>query len=522
MKTVAIFYRGILTAILCIAVFENASAQTQQTNLDKYLHYRQRLTGMFLIAGEQQGMSMPASRIDTIQQRMVWGDNTIGLGFYLGMLATEHYLLSNPQTFTGYNGGDTTALTRTENELYYALKGLRRLDETAEISFPSPCDSLGLIRNGFFLRDDVPADFYSGFTNITSVKSDYTSVNVYDNEMSQDQVYHVLTGLALIKKFVPASLTVNGMNIREEAIEQGLLIADWVSKYSWTIKNPACLVSGNPKDVARGATAALFSHGLNAMVKYLSDGTVNYDTLVMPSATTVWNTLNVSTNPGYNNTDNIHMAMTIAAVGKGWDTATLPALMDLGTKNKWAAYPMIYCLLHDDTTATGFPVFRDTLNTWSADMLNEAPAEGPYNDYPLAITHGYGVWNRFIRARTLHYIGDATTMKNKFTGLDYMLLHNLYYALTPQKWTPLLNSIADDTADAFKVKVYPNPATQTLFVDVANTAGRKLTVQIFNSVGQRVYQSAVLNENGIDVRGFNSGLYFLVLNNEGRKTFVVK
>jgi hypothetical protein len=513
---------GFLSAVIFITCLANATAQTQQGNLDKYWHYRERLTTHFLLVGEQQGMSMPASRIDTMQQRMAWGDNTIGLGFYIGMLATEHYMLSHPQQFSGYNNGDSNALSRTENELYFALKGLRRLDETAEISFPSPCDSLGLVRNGFMLRDDVPADFHLHFANITSVKSDYTSVNVYDNEMSQDQVYHVLTGLALVKKFVPATVTVNGMNLRQEAVAQALLIADWVSKYSWTIKNPACLVSGNPKDVARGAFATLFSHGLNLMVKYLSDGTVHLDTLVMPSATTVWNTLNVSTNPGYNNVDNIHMAMTIAAVGRGWDTTTLSALMDLGTKNKWAAYPMIYCLLHDDTTATGFPVFRDTLNTWSEDMLNEAPAEGPYNDYPLAITHGYGVWNRFIRARTQHYIGDATTMKNKFTGLDYMLLHNLSYTLTPTLWTPLMNSIAEDAQDDVEVKLYPNPATHTLFVDVANTAGSKLTVQIFNSVGQQVYPSSMLNENRIDVSGFGAGLYYLVLNNEGRKTFVVE
>jgi hypothetical protein len=515
-----------LSAVIFITCLANATAQTQQTNLDKYWHYRQRLTTDFLLVGEQQGMSMPASRIDTIQQRMAWGDNTIGLGFYIGMLATEHYMLSNPQKFSGYNGGDTSALTRTENELYYALKGLRRLDETAEISFPSPCDSLGLVRNGFILRDDVPADFHSNFANITSVKSDYTSANVYDNEMSQDQVYHVLTGLALVKKFVPSTLIVNGMNIRQEAIEQGLKIAEWVSTYSWTIKNPACLVSGNPKDVARGANATLFSHGLNLMVKYLSDETVNYDTLVMPSAITVWNTLNVSTNPGYSNTDNIHMAMTIAAVGKGWDTATLPALMDLGTKNKWAAYPMIYCLLHNDTAAAGFPVFRDTLNMWSEDMLNEAPAEGPYNDYPLAITHGYGVWNRFIRARTQHYIGDATTMKNKFSGLDYMLLHNLYYALSPSKWTPLLNSIGDDAKDDIVVKLYPNPATHTLFVAVANNENKKLQVQIFNSFGQQVYQSSMLNEKGIDVRGLGAGMYVLVLGDgEGKKSrgvFVVE
>jgi hypothetical protein len=113
-------------------------------------------------------------------------------------------------------------------------------------------------------------------------------------------------------------------------------------------------------------------------------------------------------------------------------------------------------------------------------------------------------------------------MKNKFTGLDYMLLHNLYYALTPTLWMPLMNSMGDDAQNAVAVKLYPNPATHTMFVEVANNENKKLTLQIFNSVGVQVYASTMLNENRIDVSGFNSGLYFLLLNNEVRKTFVIE
>ncbi len=506
--------KGLLFVFYLQLIFSHLYSQNQQANLEKYWSYRARFLNEFIQVGDQQGMSMPATRKDTIQQLQVWGDNTIMLGWYMSMLATEHYLLSNQQKFSGYDNNDTAALTATENELYYALKGLRRLDETAEISFPSPCDSLGLIRNGFFIRDDVPADFHTHFANISTVKSDFTSTNVYDNEMSQDQVYHLLTGLAMIKKFVPSTLVVNGMNIRQEAVEQALLMVEWMSRDAWVIKNPACLVSGVPKNVARGENAFLFSHGLNEMVKYMSDGTVNYDVDVQSTATTVWNSLNVPTNPGYNNIDNLHMAMTIAAVGQGWGNGTLAALIDLSTINKWSAYPMMYCLLYDDTASAGFPVFRDTLNIWTEAMLHEAPVQGPYSDYPDSVAHGYAVWNRFTRARATHYIGISGNMKNKFSGIDYMTLHNLYYALSPSKWISTVGIKNIGSNDAMNMKLYPNPAKDFFIVEAKNNSAGNIEVTMYNAIGQQVYQSAMMHTQKIDVRDFPQGYYQLIFRDE--------
>jgi hypothetical protein len=490
-------------------------AQNQGANLDKYWSYRERLTREFIVVGDQQGMSLPASRKDTIQQLQAWGDNTIALGWYLSTLATEYAMLNRPDLFPEYDNNDPNALSRNTNELYYALKALRRLDETAEISFPSPCDSLGLVRNGFFLRDDVPADFHTNFSGINTVKSDYTSSNVYDNEMSQDQVYHILTGLAMIKWFIRPSLVVNGMNIRQEAITHALLIVEWVHEYNWVIKNPSCLVSGVPKDVARGENATLFSYGLNCMVGYISDGNVNYGADVPASAFNVWTSLRDPINPAYLNPDNMHMAMTIMAVGAGCGYSPLDDMVKVVKKNKWAAYPLIYNLLYaNDSSSVQFEASRDTLVKWTIDMLNEAPVEGPYNNYPDPVSHGYGTWNRFIRPRTQHYIGDANIAKNKFNGLDYMLLHNLYYLFVPYKWISSVGINEQNNFDAVDVKLYPNPTIDMLTVEMKNISVSNAETVMYNAIGQRVYQSSFTCKQKIDVSTLPQGYYQLMVTDE--------
>src|SRR5688572_2894446 len=60
--------------------------------------------------------------------------------------------------------------------------------------------------------------------------------------MSQDQVYHLMVGLALIKRFVPPQIAVKGRALRAWAIEQGQRIGEHFAKGLWVIKNPVVRV----------------------------------------------------------------------------------------------------------------------------------------------------------------------------------------------------------------------------------------------------------------------------------------
>jgi hypothetical protein len=197
---------------------------------------------------------------------MKWGDGTIALGFYLGVLATEHYILTNPSTFPGADGGDATQLDKTRNELYHALLALERLDNSADAAFPAPCTTTPAL-NGFFLRDDVPASFNTNFPGITTIQSDFIDPALTNKEESQDQVYHVQHGLALVVALVPASVVVHGKVLRDWAIVQAKRITEHFATGDWQIRNPAC---GNRGCARRGRDR--LSYGETLAATYITAG----------------------------------------------------------------------------------------------------------------------------------------------------------------------------------------------------------------------------------------------------------
>ena len=152
-------------------------SQGHAQNLQKYWNYRERLRSEFMITGDGAGMAMPAERRDTTAKFLKWSDNTIWLGWYIGMLALEYHMLNDAQ-FPGFDNGDTAAAGNALNELYYALRAVKRLDEIAETVFPAPCDTTALPRNGFFIRDDVPQNFHTHFPGMNFIESDFTEPDV--------------------------------------------------------------------------------------------------------------------------------------------------------------------------------------------------------------------------------------------------------------------------------------------------------------------------------------------------------
>jgi hypothetical protein len=147
-----------------IKVFCNA--QTDHENQEKYWKYREMLKNKFVKIGPFLGESIPmACRIpgyayggtpDPTGTQLQWKDATITLGYYIVVLATEYKLLKNSDQ----------GIEPTLNELYYALAAINRLDLNAELYLSSGCntatpDDL----NGFFLRDDVPYNFWQNWEN---------------------------------------------------------------------------------------------------------------------------------------------------------------------------------------------------------------------------------------------------------------------------------------------------------------------------------------------------------------------
>ncbi len=228
---------SLLVGILCILPLLG-NAQNDNDNHRKYWYYRSRLVNDFLKVGTGQGESMPfnqrglyASGFNPYFVDLNIGDGTSTLGYYIGLLATEYYLLQQ-------NNQNTD---KVKHELFCALNAINRLDAVAESLDPNNPTAL----NGFFVRDDISKNFvrdnYNHFNyfdnggnstntvnsrgfaskfnmgaqrSLSSWKSAVEDVVKHDTLFyeSQDQVYNLLFGIALVNKFVPSSET-DGSNI---------------------------------------------------------------------------------------------------------------------------------------------------------------------------------------------------------------------------------------------------------------------------------------------------------------------
>ncbi|WP_408612431.1 T9SS type A sorting domain-containing protein [Chryseobacterium fluminis] len=64
-----------------------------------------------------------------------------------------------------------------------------------------------------------------------------------------------------------------------------------------------------------------------------------------------------------------------------------------------------------------------------------------------------------------------------------------------------------------RLQIYPNPTTDFIKIKEQENASENLTYLIINSSG-RVIQSGIYNDEPINVKKLNSGLYFLNLSSK--------
>jgi len=204
-------------------------SQSLVLNQSKYWDYRKELKDRYLLIGEGKGKSIPAEYFNPKKGRLHWGDGTMALGWYIGILATEYHLSSKK----GYlETGEYKAIdpVQTLLELSHALAAVDRLDLAAEPFFDK---SAKPELNGFLLRDDVDKTLEAKFKGIKYLDSDYTAENPFNNEMSHDQTYELMVGLALVKNFIPEKTQVGGVFIQKLATEQAIRILNRLSMDKW-------------------------------------------------------------------------------------------------------------------------------------------------------------------------------------------------------------------------------------------------------------------------------------------------
>jgi hypothetical protein len=395
-------------------------------------------------------------------------------GYYIGMLATEYKLLNINGFF------NDAALTL--NELDMAINACIRLDN-CESKEPWLLNQDSY--DGYFMREDVDMGYCAPY-NPNDLLSSYNPINpncIYPNNhflelnpqnyphddsnplyftdpgyyfqtpgnpnwisnshsrstpypptvdqyysietMSQDEAINTLLGLALVRKCLPLGTT----NLTREKAEE---LAKKIVKYirntddvdllRWRIIDPL----GNFADA--GNDSRIYAKGFMGATSYINGENIwdwiDENILIgTQPISAIWNNLQYSS--AFHSAMNDHMTVTLAAIADNWHLLEAPTTA-WGINNITAYYnwDTFYLLLFD--------VLHYKENAYLSeqkviDQLNAAPCSGPYSYGDPYYIHSGNGWSASMKfCGSNEEQNDGTGFKGNYTGLDYMLLYNLY------------------------------------------------------------------------------------------------
>lgn len=470
--------------LLCFLFLFSVSAftQTAEFNLKKYWYLKWRLKNYFMVEGEGYGKTLPMGIRNTYVDNIHWstgsnfGDAPNYLAAYIGVLATEYKLLSD-------NNQNTS---KTVEELYYALKAVIRLDNCeAQYPWKKPINKL----DGACSRGDV----YKGFVNdnYNALNKNLTWFNPQQNPgdpdeikfgnhydptnqnpdiltddkesgmMSHDHISSMFVALALVKKFIPAHVNYNSFFILSEAKS----IADRFINYM-AIQFPLFKLRNPDNDQIKtewGGDAYWFSYGHAKAANFI---TPNIYHLLPPLSTltfSFWQDLGTLSLTGNicsilpkpcNKAASIWIALNLACVGNSWGglmntpcqtqgigcyEQTQFKIWKYSKIYKWQAYyPLLHAVLYDGICLTN----KNTI----LNDLNSMPCSGHWNngDEPKPSSN----WRSSLK----YHSTDEEAIKGnipgdfqgKYTGLEYMLLFNLYCIYEPSYLNIYYPILAED------------------------------------------------------------------------------
>ena len=441
------------TIVICIMLTTTAFSQTTTLSNDiqnKYWYYRYKLLNDFMIVGDSQGFSQPAAVRNRNSTALRWSESTLFLGWYLGVLGTENTLLRV--------SGDVEGRKLNETELYYALLAIHRLDSVAETHQHIPGVKNPIV-NGFFARDDVPANFvmdhyshfHSSYTyeqNVTGTDSDWKQNN-RNYEMSRDHYIHVLMGLKLVWLYAAKQQTTirinDGSYVQKNLSEMAKTIALRIINYVLVHNNTQMLSKvkhpTTGQDLNRGPEmedlvwplSQLRREMLNTHVwslpVYKAFGKYWQNPGAPADFNTWWTVYNlVSSDPNIpligrsmSKNDNRHMSVTMACIAPNSMVRE-----KVGKAADWEGWEPFYDLLFDASRYGGKGWHGEALT-----HLSTAPCQGISHQMGVYSGGNWHATHRYIKKKWDQKNGQASGgLSGYFNGLDYMLLHNLYYLQT--------------------------------------------------------------------------------------------
>jgi hypothetical protein len=132
-------------------------------------------------------------------------------------------------------------------------------------------------------------------------------------------------------------------------------------------------------------------------------------------------------------------------------------------------------------------------------------------------SHGYGLIEIFRDSIVATpYYSDILTTTNIETAGQRMLMKN-----GENHWERIISSI-NQAEDAVNVAVYPNPASDIIYLKLPELNGSKIQLNIFNSLGQLIIKQELSHSTDLSIDALQSGMYWLSFEQKGKKSFTTK
>ncbi len=157
--------------------------------------------------------------------------------------------------------------------------------------------------------------------------------------------------------------------------------------------------------------------------------------------------------------------------------------------------------------------FTDEPSSWGGYMLTDLTFN---DDETYYVLNGYNAMYNVNGMQSWYTFDEQTVINGDFVKWgDYTIGTEIaawtYVWTTPVQPVTAYNDVEE--VEALRVKVYPNPATDYIMVDAMSAS----SVQIYDMTGRLVLTSA---ESKIDVRGLETGVYFVRVNGYTTKLVV--
>ncbi|MFK8101697.1 MAG: hypothetical protein AB8G15_04210 [Saprospiraceae bacterium] len=418
-------------------------AQTAQKNLDKYWQYRQRFLGLdggvgFIDLGENSGQSLPMagrnSAVDCQQNwhlkdsdcnrragkgMVEWGDATVFHGYYIATLALEYRNLLDAKQ----------SVTKTKQELYLALKTYERLDRAAEIA-------LGLAPklDGFFIRDDVAADFYKKAKGNTAGEMRFKKANQTYNCLksaygcgtptlekgyfiSQDQALALLMGFAFVKELLPKETYGNTREkFSDLASYYTHVMVSYMRNNKWRVRGP----NGEKVPNEWGGDLRAFNYLIAKAADRITEKKY-LKTYQKGSSKNIGRILSSSFGWAFNMQAerNHHMIFEAIIMTGNWSPRKIAKRC---LKSDKIVYALAYSVFNKK--ALDKRIKKTDLEA----MINTAPWSGPcFGTADCKAPNGWKSSDRWWHSN--HKDGNPYGIHMEWTGIDFMFLYNLYHYL---------------------------------------------------------------------------------------------